>query len=160
MAVAATAALVVVLSTLWASVSWARHGGANNWRLSVYSRTGEWLARNSPEDATVATDEIGMIGYFGRRRILDLVGLVSPSSVPFASEGDLLGAFLLHPTRYVLVHSEGDGPGTGPLARRPWFAGAFREVASFAPTGAGVSVTVYERVPSAPIPAPRRPTGS
>lgn len=39
---------------------------------------GRWIARNTPEDAVVATPDIGAIGFFSRRRILDLGGLVSP----------------------------------------------------------------------------------
>lgn len=44
----------------------------------VYVETGEWLRDNTPEDATVACREIGHIGYFSRRDIVDVMGLVSP----------------------------------------------------------------------------------
>ena len=43
---------------------------------------GRWLDANAPRDALVATPDIGAIGYFGRRRVLDLGGLVSPRMVP------------------------------------------------------------------------------
>lgn len=39
---------------------------------------GKWLEKNSDADAVVATPDIGAIGYFSRRRILDLGGLISP----------------------------------------------------------------------------------
>ena len=39
---------------------------------------GKWLEKNSPPDALVATPDIGAIGWYSRRSILDLGGLVSP----------------------------------------------------------------------------------
>jgi hypothetical protein len=49
---------------------------------------GEWLGRNTPDDAVVAAEPIGYIGYYSRRRILDLVGLVSPAMIPINRLGD------------------------------------------------------------------------
>ena len=40
-------------------------------------RVGEWLAANTPENATVATEAIGYQGYYSKRRIVDLAGLTS-----------------------------------------------------------------------------------
>jgi len=39
---------------------------------------GRWLADNTPEGATVVTDEIGAIGYYSKRHIMDKLGLVDP----------------------------------------------------------------------------------
>ncbi|MDD4858023.1 MAG: hypothetical protein PHD74_07940 [Candidatus Krumholzibacteria bacterium] len=39
---------------------------------------GKWLDRNSPADALVASPDIGAVGWYSRRRILDLGGLVTP----------------------------------------------------------------------------------
>jgi arabinofuranosyltransferase len=39
---------------------------------------GRWLEKNTPADALVASPDIGAIGYYSHRRILDLGGLVSP----------------------------------------------------------------------------------
>jgi arabinofuranosyltransferase len=44
----------------------------------VIGGMGEWLARNSAPDAVVATPDIGAIGYYSERRVLDLGGLVTP----------------------------------------------------------------------------------
>lgn len=37
-----------------------------------------WLKRNTPENALIALHDIGAVGYFSERRMLDLVGLVNP----------------------------------------------------------------------------------
>ena len=41
-----------------------------------------WLEANTPPDALVAAHDIGAIGYFTRRPLLDLAGLVSPEVIP------------------------------------------------------------------------------
>ena len=43
---------------------------------------GRWIERHTPPDAMVAAPDIGALGYFGHRRILDLGGLVTPAMVP------------------------------------------------------------------------------
>jgi len=39
---------------------------------------GTWLKENTPESTVVALPDIGAVGYYSRRRVLDLGGLVSP----------------------------------------------------------------------------------
>jgi len=44
---------------------------------------GRWVERHVPPGATVAANDVGAIAYFGRRRVLDLEGLVSPRSLRY-----------------------------------------------------------------------------
>ena len=46
-------------------------------------RWGRWFERHAPEHATIATPDIGAIGYYSRRRILDVAGLVTPEMLPY-----------------------------------------------------------------------------
>jgi len=43
-----------------------------------YLGMGHWLSQNTPEDAVIAALDIGAVGYASERRVLDLMGLVSP----------------------------------------------------------------------------------
>lgn len=43
-----------------------------------YLGMGQWLSQNTPEDAVIAALDIGAVGYASERRVLDLMGLVSP----------------------------------------------------------------------------------
>jgi hypothetical protein len=45
-------------------------------------RWGQWFDRNTPANAVIATPDIGAIGYFSRRSVVDLTGLVTPAMVP------------------------------------------------------------------------------
>jgi tetratricopeptide (TPR) repeat protein len=42
---------------------------------------GEWINKNTPPDAVVATHDIGAIEFYGRRKLVDMVGLVSPEII-------------------------------------------------------------------------------
>jgi hypothetical protein len=49
-----------------------------NVREREYATAGIWLRLHSPENAVVAGPEIGAVGFFSERQILDTFGLVSP----------------------------------------------------------------------------------
>lgn len=48
-------------------------------RMIVYRATGEWLARTTPTDATVGTLEVGILGYYSQRPMVDFAGLIQPA---------------------------------------------------------------------------------
>jgi len=43
---------------------------------------GRWFDRNTRPGTTIAAPDIGAIGYYSRRRVMDLAGLVTPGMVP------------------------------------------------------------------------------
>ncbi len=43
---------------------------------------GRWFQENSHPDDVIATPDIGAIGYYSDRRVLDLAGLVTPEMIP------------------------------------------------------------------------------
>jgi hypothetical protein len=43
---------------------------------------GRWLADHTPDGTVVATPDIGAIGFFAQRPVVDLAGLVTPSMIP------------------------------------------------------------------------------
>jgi hypothetical protein len=51
---------------------------------------GEWVRKNSPRNSTLAIKDIGYIGYYSQRKIMDLAGLVSPECIPYRAKGDFL----------------------------------------------------------------------
>jgi hypothetical protein len=56
--------------------------------------TARWIANNTDPDALVAAHDIGALGYFGQRNLLDLAGLISPEVIPFIRDETQLSAFL------------------------------------------------------------------
>ncbi|TAK36814.1 MAG: hypothetical protein EPO21_01335 [Chloroflexota bacterium] len=53
-----------------------------------------WLRDNTPPGVLVATHDIGAIGYFGGRPILDIAGLITPELAPFVRQPDRVLSYL------------------------------------------------------------------
>lgn len=53
-----------------------------------------WLGANTPPDSVIAAHDIGAVGYFTDRRLLDLAGLVSPEVIPFIRDEARLLAYI------------------------------------------------------------------
>ena len=56
--------------------------------------TAQWVAENVPVDQLIAAHDIGALGYFAEREIVDLAGLVSPDVIPFIRDEAQLAAYL------------------------------------------------------------------
>jgi hypothetical protein len=55
-----------------------------------------WLEENTEEHALIAAHDIGALGYFCRRDLLDLAGLISPEVIPFIRDQEKLAEYLDH----------------------------------------------------------------
>ncbi len=94
-------------------------------KVQSYRRGAEWIKAHSAPDASIAYVEIGVIGYYSERPILDLMGLVTPWARPHVLENDLLGALRAKPTEFVLFHPRGR---MAPIVGSRWFRRRYREV--------------------------------
>jgi hypothetical protein len=56
--------------------------------------TATWVADHTAQEALIAAHDIGALGYFGDRQIVDLAGLVSPEVIPFIRDEQRLAAYL------------------------------------------------------------------
>lgn len=56
--------------------------------------TAHWLALNTAPDALLAVHDIGAVGYFSGRRIVDLAGLISPEVIDFMRDEEALARYL------------------------------------------------------------------
>ena len=156
-AAAAVLFLLVAGPAFAVTLQRAREPAGMDWRRVAYRAVGEWLAAQAPETADVAFDEVGILGFYSDRRILDLIGLVSPATRPYSAVNDQLGAFLQDPTTHVVFHTFGVRGGTRPLVSRPWFRHAYREVARFQYPELGGAAFIFERRPEAKLPPARPP---
>jgi hypothetical protein len=158
-ALGASALLLAPLlaSLLPANLSWLRK---HDWQphLKTYRAAALWLRDHSEEGDSIAYVEIGVWGFYSRRTVVDLLGLVTPSSVPYARVGDRVGAFLERPTDWVVFHSRG---GMAPLLERAWFPRAYEERVRF-DEGGGRELVLYRQTSRIKVPPPRppRPGGS
>jgi hypothetical protein len=72
-------AIILMAVLLWPSMSGLRYAQTHpDPRLELYQTAGEWLHEYTPEQASVGALEIGILGYYAQRRIVDFAGLLQP----------------------------------------------------------------------------------
>ena len=88
-----------------------------------------WLRDETPKDAIVAVHDIGAIGYFSERSLIDLAGLISPEVIPLLNDESLVEEYVRESDANYLVTAPGwpyEGITTSGDARRvystefPW----------------------------------------
>lgn len=78
---------VWLLSVIFVSIGFYAIGGnayANNVKLieSEMVNAAKWINQNTEKRSIIAAHDIGALGYFGNRKIIDLAGLISPEIIP------------------------------------------------------------------------------
>jgi hypothetical protein len=67
----------------------------------------EWINANTPDDALIAAHDIGAMGYFGEREIIDLAGLLEPEIIPIIRDEKAIQEYLLkHEADYLVVFKD------------------------------------------------------
>ena len=69
--------------------------------------TAHWLEANTPPDALIAAHDIGAIGYFAERPLLDLAGLISPEVIDLLTDESKLSGYVLESSADYLVTAPG-----------------------------------------------------
>jgi hypothetical protein len=95
-----------------------------------------WLSIHTPPDALIAAHDIGAIGYFARRPLIDLAGLISPEVIPIIRDEDQLGRLIETRRAAYLVTFPDWYP---VLLRAPMFTAVFSGDSVFSPQ----HLTVY-----------------
>ena len=57
-------------------------------------QTALWVSQNTPVDSIIAAHDIGALGYWGNRKIIDLAGLVTPEIIPMIRNEQSLSLYL------------------------------------------------------------------
>jgi len=101
--------------------------------------TARWINQNTPADALVAAHDIGALGYFGERRLLDMAGLASPEVIPFIRDEDRLRDWLTASGAEYLVTF----PDWYPGLVRPLGPPIYSTHAPYSPQAGGENMAVY-----------------
>lgn len=100
-----------------------------------------WIAASLPPDELLAVHDIGAVGYFAPRPILDLAGLVSPEVIPVIRDEAALWALMeARDVRYLLAFPD-QIPGQNP--DDPRLCRLYTTDAPWAIAAGGQNMTVY-----------------
>jgi hypothetical protein len=65
--------------------------------------TARWVDGHTEPDSVIAAHDIGALGYCAPRPLIDLAGLVSPEVIPFMTDGERLGDYIIEMNADYLV---------------------------------------------------------
>lgn len=114
-------------------------------RLVVYRESGEWLRAHTAPDATVGALEVGIVGYYSQRPIVDFAGLIQPEVAdqlgPSATYHDsATWAIQTYQPDYVLLQR----PHQRALVQETWFRQEYEALWDFTNREA-IWLTLYRR---------------
>ena len=79
-------------------------------REQAYRATADWVTAHTPAQAKIAMLEIGIIGYYSNRSVVDLLGLATPISLPYARSGQWWKNISLIQPDYVIIQNRNNEP--------------------------------------------------
>jgi hypothetical protein len=95
---------------------------------------GKWLDRHTPPNAVIATHDIGAIGFYSHRKIIDILGLVTPELIPHLTNCDYLTEYLARRhVSYIVVLKNWFQVRNAPLLFRPVDTPEYLEIYQFKP---------------------------
>jgi hypothetical protein len=110
--------------------------------LQIYEQAGHWLATNTEPDATIGYFEIGYLGYYAQRPIIDPLGLLDPAIPPHIAKLDFLWAYRQRPPAYILEQS---GNSYGGIRGTDWFGRDYQPIHTFSHPELLTTLTVFRR---------------
>jgi hypothetical protein len=102
----------------------------------------QWIAANLPPDALLAVHDIGAVGYFAARPILDTAGLISPEVIPVMHDRE--GLYALFEERGVRYFMAFDDQTPGGVADDPRLCPVYQSASDASVFAGGSKMTVYE----------------
>jgi hypothetical protein len=116
--------------------------------LVIYEDAGRWLHANTPPGASIGYQEIGFLGYYAQRPIVDPLGLLDPAIPPHIAKQDFTWAYREHLPEYIL---ERNGDSYGGMRDQEWFQRGYKPIHTFTtPRAPDMTLTVFQRVTAAP----------
>jgi hypothetical protein len=108
---------------------------------------GLWLRDNTPRTAVIGAHDIGAIGYFSQRYLVDTAGLITPEVIPFIRDEDRILAFLKqNEVDYVAIF-----PSWYPtIANDPRMQPVFQATGQWVVEAGGDNIVVYRTTWRAP----------
>jgi hypothetical protein len=93
----------------------------------IYEQAGRWLAKNTDTNATIGYLEIGYIGYYAQRTLIDPLGLTVPEAIPHISTRDFTWVYEKFRPDYIVVNPRMRGFNAG-LLEKTWFQKNYQEI--------------------------------
>jgi hypothetical protein len=138
-------AVLVVLLALAQAGALDQMRQAPDRRVAIYQDVGRWLSGNTPPGSTVGSLEVGIIGFYARRPMVDFAGLIQPEVARQLQKQTTYDDAALWATRHYLPNYLVVRDGSLPKLEEEAASGGCRPVQRFAGSayGFGGDMSVY-----------------
>jgi hypothetical protein len=100
--------------------------------------TAQWIQENTPSGSKIAAHDIGAIGFYADRELLDLAGLVSPEVIPIIRDERALAELIQMEQVDYLVTFPGWYPYLSEVGEK-----LYQTNAGYSPNQGGENMAVY-----------------
>jgi hypothetical protein len=114
-------------------------------KLQLYTQAGKWIASNTPSDATISALEVGYIGYHAQRRVVDLVGLVTPEVSKHIRNRDFKWAFIKYRPDYFIHTTEFNG-WLETVIDQQWFHESYKKIMEMNQSGYTCDLQIFKKI--------------
>lgn len=114
-------------------------------KLELYAKAGKWIANNTPLDATISALEVGYLGYHAERKVIDLVGLVTPEVSKHVRERNFEWAVIKYKPDYFIHSTEFNGWLETIIDKR-WFHESYRQIIEMNQSGYPCDLKIFKKV--------------
>ncbi|MCL4459181.1 MAG: hypothetical protein M1136_10425 [Chloroflexi bacterium] len=124
----------------------ALHNSLPDPKAKIYREVGLWLRQNTPKEATIGVMEVGIMGYYAERRMIDFLGLLRPGTTAALKRNDIFWTIAHYEPDYLVL--TGLNPLWGhSLKNDEWFEATYLPIQQFVKKGYdGNPITVYRRL--------------
>ncbi len=109
--------------------------------LEIYITVGKWLDANTPLSATVGAEEVGLLGYYSNRRIIDFAGLIQPEVAEHRVKSENLWVLQKYNPDYIVAMPAW----LAAVGADPWVQERYESVQKFELYGNPDAATVLKR---------------
>jgi hypothetical protein len=114
-------------------------------KLELYTKAGRWISKNTPADASVAALEVGYLGYYSQRKIIDLVGIVTPGVSTHIRKQDFQWAVKTYKPDY-FVYCDEFRSWLETITDQPWFEKSYRQIKEMNVPGYSFELKIFKKV--------------
>jgi len=113
-------------------------------KLELYTEAGKWMAEHTEPEASVAFLEVGYFGYYSQRKIIDLVGLITPGVPSHIRRRDFQWAVDFYRPDYFIYNSEFSN-WLKQIIEQPWFKKEYKKIKEMSHPSYPFILTVFKR---------------
>jgi hypothetical protein len=111
----------------------------------AYSQVADWINKNTASHSSILMEEIGFVGYYTHRRIIDQSGLATPEIIRQYQKGNPFWAYEHYQPDYLVIHKDKPEDACNLIFKKPELLSQYAQVTAF-PWPDNKQILIYKRI--------------